>query len=220
MKKSQIIIFTSLFLLFLLFMMNVVLSVAEAIAAEHEIEFVEERVGTAIFKIDQRTYFLKPGEPTPDGIELVSISKDEAIIRVNDTQYRYAKGSNKGELIEVRLYKPRHRNHFIARGTINNKPVTFLIDTGATWIFLSKKQAQRLGIRYRMSQHITVLTASEPVKGIGIKLDSVSVGDIRFGDVMAVIVEGYTDELILLGMLFLNKVNFSTEGGHMVLRPK
>ena len=98
--------------------------------------------------------------------------------------------------------------------------VELLVDTGATSIVLSKKQAQNLGIRYRMSQHITVQTASKLVKGIGIILDSVSVGDISFEDVKAIIVEDYTGEFILLGMSFLNKVHFSTENNYMILKPK
>jgi aspartyl protease family protein len=199
-----------------LFIMIAILFVVEAMAAQYKIKFVREWDDKAILKIDRKTYRLKPGEKTPHGIKLVSVTKDEAVVMIEDIKYRYAKGSNQGTPLLARLWAKG--GHWVAKGTINDKRVNFFIDTGATYIILSKKHARRLKIRYKRTKSFKLQTASKEVTAYPVILDSVGVGKIVLKEVYAAVVKGYTDEDIILGMSFLGRVKISYDGSDMMLK--
>ena len=199
-----------------LIVMIAILFVAETVAAQPQITFIGKRHTKALFKIDGKKYRLRPGEKTPNGIELISVNKDEAVILIGDTKFRYAKGSSWGRSLSARLM--RSGGHFFAQGTINKRPVIFLIDTGATSVVLSKKHARRLDIRYRKSNPVKIQTATEKLEGYLVNLDFVGVGDVVLRNVQAVVIEGYTDEIIILGMSFLGRVKISYDGEYMILK--
>jgi aspartyl protease family protein len=196
--------------------MIAILFVAETGAAQHEITFIGKRHTKALLKIDGKKYRLKPGEKTPQGIELISVNKDEAVILIGNTKFRYAKGSSRGRSLSAKLM--RVGGHFFAQGTINKKRFYFLVDTGATDVVLGKKHARRLNIRYRKTNPVKIRTAAKELEGYPVNLDSVGVGDVVLRNVDAVVLEGYTEEIIILGMSFLGSVKISYDGEYMILR--
>jgi len=199
-----------------IFILISVLLVAEAMAGQYKIKFVRESSDKAILKIDRKTYRLKPGEKTPHGIKLVSVTKDEAVLMIDDIKYRYAKGSSHGTPLLVRL--GAKRGHWIANGTINDKPVKFLIDTGASYVIMSKKQARRLKIRYKRTESFKIKAASEELTAYPVILDSVGVGKIVLKNVYAAVVKGYIGEVMLLGMSFLGRLKINYDGDEMILK--
>ena len=60
-------------------------------------------------------------------------------------------------------------------------------------------------------------TANGDVLGYRFRLDTVRVGDIAVDNVDAVIIEGKSLSSALLGMSFLNRVDFRREGGTLTL---
>lgn len=196
--------------------MITVLFVVEAPAVQYEITFVRKISNEAVLKIDGKRYRLQRGEKTPHGIKLVSATKDEAVILVNDIKYRYKRGSSQGTALLARLVPKR--GHWTSRGTINKKPVKFLIDTGATSVLLGEKHARRIKIRYKNAKRIKIQTVSGEEKGYLIMLDSVGVGNVVLKNVYAAVAKGYTDEYILLGMSFLGRVKISYDGDYMILK--
>lgn len=98
------------------------------------------------------------------------------------------------------------------------RQVSFLVDTGATAIVLNAGDAARAGVDYqRQGVRIGVRTASGTTSGYAVALRHVSVGDISLSDVRAVVLEGESPAMPLLGMSFLGRVKMRHEGAMLVL---
>lgn len=109
----------------------------------------------------------------------------------------------------------RHRSgHFLAEGSINAQPVTFLVDTGATVVAVSDQLARQLGLE--VGPATTVMTAAGPARGWMTRLDRVQVGTLALHDVSATISPGLGNE-VLLGMSFLKHFSLVQEGETLVL---
>lgn len=110
------------------------------------------------------------------------------------------------------------RGQFFTRGTVNGRSVSFIIDTGATFLTLSRADATRIGLDYRVGKPAQAMTANGAVRGWHLSLASVRVGDVTVHDVEAMVVD--TDGLTvgLLGMSFLNRFDMQRQGSTLVLR--
>jgi len=109
------------------------------------------------------------------------------------------------------------RGDLVADGEVNGMPVRFAVDTGATFITLPANEASRLGLDYRNGQKTVIETANGDVLGYRLKLDTVRVGAIAVQNVDAVIIEGKSLPIALLGMSFLNRVDIRREGAILTL---
>lgn len=117
--------------------------------------------------------------------------------------------------VEVRLQRNRY-GHYVATGTINNQPVTFLLDTGATHISVPGRVARDLGLEPGM--RMPVATANGQIDVYATRLDSVSLGGIELSNVRANINPYMDMDDILLGMSFLKHLNFSQHGDQLIIR--
>lgn len=107
--------------------------------------------------------------------------------------------------------------HYLADGEINGKPVTFLLDTGATWVALSTGLARELALQRGAA--VTLRTANGNTVGYQTRLATISVGPIVLRDVAALITDGIEDDTVLLGMSFLKRVELIQRDGRMIIRP-
>ena len=112
------------------------------------------------------------------------------------------------------------RGHFVTEGQVNNLPVRFLVDTGATMVSLSEDDARRLAIDFLKAQRGTVSTANGLAKVYRVKLDTVRVGGIELHGVDALVHEGAGLDVVLLGMSFLNRVEMQRAGGNLTLKKR
>lgn len=97
-------------------------------------------------------------------------------------------------------------NHFYITININNVPIRFMIDTGASSIVLSPGDAEKLGLKLSERDFTRVYnTANGKVLGAPVKLNVIEVGTITARDVEAS-VNGADMEHSLLGMSFLSQV--------------
>lgn len=106
--------------------------------------------------------------------------------------------------------------HYRIPGTINDYPVDFLLDTGATTVAIPQNVADKLHITGRYP--ITITTANGEVTGSLTRLSRLSFGDFKFADVKAVIIPGSNDGVVLLGMNVLSKFNIIQAGNKWVLK--
>ncbi|MBP7709963.1 MAG: TIGR02281 family clan AA aspartic protease [Rickettsiales bacterium] len=117
---------------------------------------------------------------------------------INPTSVRV---SDSGEL-EINLAQD---GHFYIDVTINNMPVRFMIDTGASDIVMSLKEAKRLGIDLKkLTFNKPYQTANGTSWGASVTLEKVEVGNAVFHDVSASI-NNADMGTSLLGMSFLRK---------------
>ena len=97
--------------------------------------------------------------------------------------------------------------HFYARLDVNGTPITFMVDTGASQMVLSRDDAARAGIDTDGLRYLgQASTANGMVRTAQVTLDRVSLGDMTEVDVPAVVNDGEMAGS-LLGMSYLR--NFS-----------
>jgi len=106
---------------------------------------------------------------------------------------------------------PRARDgHYYMTVQVNDVPINFVIDTGASQIVLSREDAIKVGIDPAALAFLgTASTANGEVRTAAVRLKSVVLGGIRDEQVRAVVNDG---ELFgsLLGMTYLGKFDSIT----------
>ena len=113
------------------------------------------------------------------------------------------------------LLQQNRGGHYIATGAINDLPVVFLVDTGATDVAISGKVAERLGLEKGF--RVTVNTANGPTSGWSTILDRVALGNIEMTAVPATIMPELGQEA-LLGMSFLKRLTLIQKGEELLIR--
>ena len=117
--------------------------------------------------------------------------------------------------IEVKLLA-NSQGHFVASGRINNVPVEFLLDTGATDVAVPLDLARQLALPKGVP--VTLNTANGQAQGYRTHIDRLQLGAIVLRNVRAVAAPGLDGEQVLLGMSALKKLEFTQRGGTMLLR--
>jgi len=179
---------------------------------------------TVILDINGVQRVIKAGQESPEGVKLIRADGKMAVVEIDGKQQTLTLSSRVGgtpyqeaQKSEVRI--PRGvGGHYFTPGRINNRPVSFLVDTGATSIALNSRVAERLGIDYRSGQRVMVQTASGNVQAYQVVLYSVAVGDVVVNNVRAVVNEGAFPVDILLGNTYLSRVGFKIDQGVLVLQ--
>lgn len=110
--------------------------------------------------------------------------------------------------------------HFRIEAMVDGVAIRFLVDTGASDVILTRRDAERLGYRPdRLAYTQRYSTANGTVRGAPIALGSMEVGPIRLTEVRASVSEGEL-ERSLLGMSFLGRLGaFEVRQGTLILRP-
>ena len=104
--------------------------------------------------------------------------------------------------------------HFYADVEVNDQPVRFLVDTGATTVALSEKDAARIGIPFSSSEFTIVgRGASGPVRGKAITLNKMTLDGKEAREVRGAIIEG--GETSLLGQAYLREFTVEMRGDTM-----
>jgi aspartyl protease family protein len=95
--------------------------------------------------------------------------------------------------------------HYYLTLTINDTPVDFVVDTGATGMVLTQADANRIGLpRDEMIFFSEAMTANGPVRTAPVRLEDVALGPFEDSNVPALVNEGEM-HVSLLGMTYLNR---------------
>lgn len=122
-------------------------------------------------------------------------------------------GQNGEQVVEL---KRNRYGHYVTAGTINNEPVVFMVDTGASDISVPASIAKRIGLK--RGREVTYQTANGPAVNYATQLQQVAVGGIELNNVRASINPNVESDEILLGMTFLKSLEFSQQGDSLILR--
>jgi len=127
-------------------------------------------------------------------------------------------GGSAGFAREVRL-KADARGHFVFAAAVNDRPASFMADTGATLVVLTYDDAARLGLSPQgLDFSGRVETANGVSRVAPVTLDRVRVEDITVRDVPALVAEKGALATNLLGMSFLGRLkSFQMQGSELVL---
>jgi aspartyl protease family protein len=165
---------------------------------------------------------LTVGGPAVQGVKLLAVEADGATVEIAGKRQRlkmgeqaYSAGTSTGTG-EVSLTADG-AGQFLAPGSINGATVRFLVDTGATLVSLSTRDAVRAGIDYRRGDPAISETANGKAQVWHVKLDKVSLGNLTLTNVDALV---HTTDMsvALLGMSFLNRMEMKRDGNTMTLR--
>ena len=121
----------------------------------------------------------------------------------------------------VRLRK-RTDGHFVARTVVDGTQITMLVDTGASSVVLKSTDAERAGIDLaKLDYAVPVQTANGTAFAAPIRLKSIVVGTIAYGDVEALVAQSGALDESLLGMSFLSKLgSYEFSGDYLTLRSR
>jgi aspartyl protease family protein len=161
------------------------------------------------------------------GVKLVSLQAEQAVVelegkRVNlrmDTPVSIGGGAATGGGGSRVVLTADSRGHFMTQGAINGRPVTFMLDTGATSIALSMADVQRIGLDYSKGQRVQIGTANGTTQGYRLRVQSVRVGDVEVYDIDAV-VSPESMPFVLLGNSFITRFSMRRDADQMVLEKR
>lgn len=120
-----------------------------------------------------------------------------------------------GNEAEVRLKQNRY-GHYVVNGQINNTPVTFLLDTGATVISIPEKIASKLHLKKGYPAQSR--TANGIITVYHTRLKKVGIGSIQLNNIRASINPHMAGNEILLGMSFMKHLEMIQKGNELILR--
>ncbi|HUQ24757.1 MAG TPA: TIGR02281 family clan AA aspartic protease [Burkholderiales bacterium] len=164
---------------------------------------------------------IKVGQ-TWSGVRIVAVEKTSATIEFEGRQRvlqlgQHHRGAPPSDARQSVTLSADPRGHFFADATVNDQPVRFVVDTGASVVVLSGADAARLGIDWRKGPSASMQTANGATTGYFVKLDRVRVGGIELRNIDGVVVEQGLGSFGLLGMSFLNRLEMRRDGEKMEL---
>ncbi|WP_226801551.1 TIGR02281 family clan AA aspartic protease [Alkalilimnicola sp. S0819] len=196
---------------------------AGLVQAAPRLELVGLFPGRAVLTVDGRRHVLAEGERSPEGVRLVRVEGQAAWVSFAGQQRRLPMSRSVGGSYAapsrntVSIARDRH-GMFTTTGSINGTPVSWLVDTGATVVAFNAEHARRLGIDFRRDGlPVQVNTASGTARAWRVTLESVAVGGIVVRKVAAVVMDGSSPRVPLLGMSYLGRLKMSHEGRLLVL---
>jgi aspartyl protease family protein len=124
-----------------------------------------------------------------------------------------------GGLTEVRITK-RLDGHFTAKVRVNGKPISMIVDTGASSIVLRPEDAEKAGIDTKaLTYRVPVLTANGRAMAARIRLNKVAIGPLDRKGVDALVAQPGALTQSLLGMSFLSRLrSYEFSGDFLTLR--
>ncbi|ACR12799.1 aspartic protease, TIGR02281 family [Teredinibacter turnerae T7901] len=123
-------------------------------------------------------------------------------------------GTDNGQSRTVTLERNNY-HHYVASGYINGKPVTFLLDTGATMVSVPANLGRELSLQPGASY--PVQTANGVVQVRATNIDALRLGPIELQNVRAALNPGMNGDEILLGMSALKTLDFAQSGRFLTL---
>lgn len=169
---------------------------------------------------------LAVGQTSPEGVKLLAADSSQAVLEVEGKRKELGMGQGAsvtgGAAVaapDMTLYANKD-GHFFGDGSINGKPIKFLLDTGATSVAMSSAEARRLGIDYVAGREGSSSTAAGMVRAWSVTLNSVKLGGITLNQVEGMVIDGDSPPMVLLGMSALNRMEMKREGISMTLTKK
>ena len=108
--------------------------------------------------------------------------------------------------------------HFWVEGTINDVPIKFLVDSGATMTTIGRCDAERVGVDIVGGRDQMVRTGNGVIRVSSARAETLSIGGIERTDVGLHVAEN--EDLNVLGMNFLSSLDrWGVEGRWLILRP-
>ncbi|MEM9570361.1 MAG: TIGR02281 family clan AA aspartic protease [Pseudomonadota bacterium] len=116
--------------------------------------------------------------------------------------------------------RSRPDGHYWTRALVNKKStVEFMVDTGASVVALTYKDAQKMGLRPdQLDYRWEIRTAGGITMGASVKIDSIQINQVHIKNVDAMVLRSDLSQS-LLGMSFLRELySYEFRGDRMIIR--
>lgn len=159
------------------------------------------------------------------GVKLLGWQGDQALLAIDGSRVLLRVGASPVALAGNTQRAPSGREivlsagpggHFITAGAINGQAVQFMVDTGATMVALSQRDAQRLGLDLKAARGGIAQTANGPVPVQHVSLSRVRVAGVEITNIDAIVMPA-TMPHVLLGNSFLTRFQMNRENDVMRL---
>jgi aspartyl protease family protein len=117
------------------------------------------------------------------------------------------------------VISPGANGHFQVEASVDGRHMNFMVDTGASMIALTERDAAMLGIHPAESDYVAMVrTANGTVRAAPVELDMVEIDDIVLHNVSAIVLPDGALSDNLLGLSFLQRLHrFEYADGKLVL---
>lgn len=204
-------------------------TVALPISAETELQTVALFNDKAMISVNgTKAKIIKVGQ-TYKGVKLISSNTDQAevevdgkreIVTLNSTVVLSKKlGTKLTPQDSIQIWADS-TGFFKADGAVNGAPIEFLVDTGASLVVLSSRDANSIGLEYQNGTRGFASTASGTAPMYGISIDRLNFKGIELRNVEAGVIEGSFPIVPLLGMTFLQRLDMKRSGNLMELKKR
>ena len=164
---------------------------------------------------------------TKNGVKLISADSESATFMVEGKRQTLKMGQaasvagSAGPVNNdpVRLYAD-NQGHFKGNLNINGASLKYLVDTGATVVAMNSGDAKFAKIDYEKGEKVPVSTANGVTTAYLVKLNTLKIGNITLNNVEAVVNEGGSPDIVLLGMSALNRLDMKRDNAIMTLTKK
>lgn len=152
---------------------------------------------------------------------IVIFSYKDQLVGVWDHVTAEVTGQNDQQIVGTTLrIRQSADGHFWVNANVNNKPVRFLIDSGATTTAINLTTAQDTGIEVsQMGFPVLLSTANGDVEAQRGQIQLLEVGPMTINDLPVVVADAFGDSNVI-GMNFLSKLDsWRVEDNEMILTP-
>ena len=164
---------------------------------------------------------------TKNGVKLISADSESATFMVEGKRQTLKMGQaasvagSAGPVNNdpVSLYAD-NQGHFKGNLNINGASLKYLVDTGATVVAMNSGDAKFAKIDYEKGEKVPVSTANGVATAYLVKLNTLKIGNITLNNVEAVVNEGGSPDIVLLGMSALNRLDMKRDNSVMTLTKK
>jgi aspartyl protease family protein len=194
--------------------------------AETQVNIVGLYNGKAVVMINNgKPRTLSVGQ-TAKGVKLIAADSRKAVLEVEGKRQELGMGqaasvSGSSTLApgSVILYADS-AGHYFTEGQINGVTLKFLVDTGASVLAMNSIDARRAGIDYRKGKRVPLHTANGVIEAYQVVVNTLKLGSVVLHQVEAVVNEGDSPPVVLLGMSALNRLDMKREGIVLTLTKK
>lgn len=168
---------------------------------------------------------------TKDGVKLIAADSNAATFMVEGKSQvlhmgqaisvgaTTASGENNATNSPVNLYADG-AGHFYGNLSINGASLKYVIDSGATTVALNSDDAKSASIDYQQGQKVQMSTANGIVQGYLVTINTLRIGTIILNAVPAVVLEGGSPPVVLLGMSAQNRLDLKRNDSVLTITKK
>lgn len=196
-------------------------------AADTDVNVVALFNGKAVVIINKgKPVTLSVGQPAVLGIKLLAADSRQALLEIDGKRRQLGMGqaatvAGKGDSgAETLTLYADASGHHLTEGQINGVSMKFIVDTGASAIVMNSAVAQKAGIDYKKGESAPMQTANGVVNGYRVSINTLKLQGLSLNQVDAVVLEGASPPLVLLGMSALNRMDMKREGIALTLTKK